>query len=101
MDGRDTRGVVASALSVAKLTYTAPREGISLTTTVTPASLGRTRDEQIGNLAGILDGYTDAGGFHMNVNVLDRAMLVDAMAHPGRYPQLTIRVSGYGVTSSG
>ncbi|MEU5791713.1 formate C-acetyltransferase [Micromonospora purpureochromogenes] len=97
MNGRDTHGLVAAALSVAKLPYDAARDGISLTGTVTPDGLGRTRQERIDNLAGVLDGYTDAGGFHLNVNVLDRATLVDAMAHPERYPQLTVRVSGYAV----
>jgi len=97
MNGRDRHGVVASALSVAKLPYDAARDGISLTTTVTPSGLGRTRGEQIGNLVGVLDGYVDSGGFHMNVNVLDRKTLLDAMAHPDRYPQLTVRVSGYAV----
>jgi formate C-acetyltransferase len=97
MNGRDRHGLVAAALSVAKLPYRCARDGISLTTTVTPGGLGRTRDERIGNLAGVLDGYTDAGGFHLNVNVLDRATLEDAMAHPEKYPQLTIRVSGYAV----
>ncbi|MDG4838218.1 formate C-acetyltransferase [Micromonospora sp. WMMD967] len=97
MNGRDTHGLVAAALSVAKLPYDAARDGISLTGTVTPDGLGRTRQERIDNLAGVLDGYTDAGGFHLNVNVLDRATLLDAMAHPQRYPQLTVRVSGYAV----
>ncbi|SCG69556.1 formate C-acetyltransferase [Micromonospora humi] len=97
MNGRDTHGLVASALSVAKLPYDAARDGISLTGTVTPDGLGHTRAERIANLAGVLDGYTDAGGFHLNVNVLDRATLLDAMAHPERYPQLTVRVSGYAV----
>ncbi|MGC5306991.1 formate C-acetyltransferase [Micromonospora zamorensis] len=97
MNGRDTHGLVAAALSVAKLPYDAARDGISLTGTVTPDGLGRTRQERIDNLHGMLDGYTDAGGFHLNVNVLDRATLVDAMAHPERYPQLTVRVSGYAV----
>ena len=97
MNGRDTRGVVASALSVSKLPYDAARDGISLTTTITPGGLGRSRSEQIDNLVGVLDGYIDAGGFHINVNVLDRDTLVDAMNHPERYPQLTVRVSGYAV----
>jgi formate C-acetyltransferase len=97
MNGRDHHGMVATALSVAKIPYDQTRDGISLTETVTPAGLGRTPDDRIGNLAGVLDGYIDAGGYHMNVNVLDRATLLDAMDHPERYPQLTIRVSGYAV----
>ncbi|MEU4558693.1 formate C-acetyltransferase [Actinoplanes sp. NPDC023936] len=97
MNGRDKHGLVAAALSVAKLPYASARDGISLTTTVTPDGLGHSRDERIGNLVGVLDGYTDAGGFHLNVNVLNRATLEDAMTHPEKYPQLTIRVSGYAV----
>ncbi|MGC5015754.1 formate C-acetyltransferase [Streptosporangium sp. DT93] len=97
MNGRDRHGLVASALSVAKLPYDQAGDGISLTNTVTPEGLGRTEQERVGNLVGVLDGYTDAGGFHMNVNVLNRAVLLDAMEHPDRYPQLTIRVSGYAV----
>ncbi|MEU4692458.1 formate C-acetyltransferase [Actinoplanes sp. NPDC023714] len=97
MNGRDRHGLVAAALSVAKLPYASARDGISLTTTVTPDGLGHSRDERIGNLVGVLDGYTDAGGFHLNVNVLDRATLEDAMVNPEKYPQLTIRVSGYAV----
>jgi formate C-acetyltransferase len=97
MNGRDRHGLVAAALSVAKLPYASARDGISLTTTVTPNGLGHSRDERIGNLVGVLDGYTDAGGFHLNVNVLDRATLEDAMVNPEKYPQLTIRVSGYAV----
>jgi formate C-acetyltransferase len=97
MNGRDRHGLVAAALSVAKLPYRCARDGISLTTTVTPDGLGHSRAERITNLAGILDGYTGGGGFHLNVNVLDRATLEDAMAHPERHPQLTIRVSGYAV----
>jgi formate C-acetyltransferase len=97
MNGRDKHGMVAAALSVAKLPYRSARDGISLTITVTPDGLGHSRDERIANLAGVLDGYTDGGGFHMNVNVLDRATLEDAMANPDKYPQLTIRVSGYAV----
>lgn len=97
MNGRDRHGLVAAALSVAKLPYRCARDGISLTATVTPDGLGHSRPERIDNLAGVLDGYTDAGGFHLNVNVLNRATLEDAMAHPEKYPQLTIRVSGYAV----
>jgi formate C-acetyltransferase len=97
MNGRDRHGLVAAAMSVAKLPYRCARDGISLTTTVTPDGLGHTRTDRISNLVGVLDGYTDAGGFHMNVNVLDRATLEDAMVHPEKYPQLTIRVSGYAV----
>ncbi|MEU9007964.1 pyruvate formate lyase family protein, partial [Streptomyces sp. NPDC048551] len=97
MNGRDTHGYVTSALSVAKLPYEDAEDGISLTNTVTPDGLGRTPEERIKNLAGVLDGYMASDGFHMNVNVLNRDTLMDAMEHPENYPQLTIRVSGYAV----
>lgn len=97
MNGRDLHGVAASALSVAKLPYEHAVDGISLTTTITPEGLGHVPGDRAGHLVGILDAYTAAGGFHMNVNVLDRATLEDAMEHPERYPELTIRVSGYAV----
>ena len=97
MNGRDTHGMLASALSVAKLPYSEAQDGISLTATVVPSSLGRTKDEQVTNLVGILDAYALSDGYHVNVNVLNRETLEDAMEHPENYPQLTIRVSGYAV----
>jgi formate C-acetyltransferase len=97
MNGRDLHGMVASALSVAKLPYAAAEDGISLTNTVLPSGLGRDREERIANLVGVLDGFVASDGYHMNVNVLDREMLQDAMEHPENYPQLTVRVSGYAV----
>jgi formate C-acetyltransferase len=97
MNARDTHGMLASALSVAKLPYEESQDGISLTNTVVPSGLGRTKEEQVGNLTGLLDAYMGANGFHVNINVLNRDTLVDAMEHPENYPQLTIRVSGYAV----
>lgn len=97
-NGRDRHGLLAAGLSVAKLPFEEARDGISLTASVTPAGLGRTRPEQVTNLVGLLDAYTAARGFHMNVNVLDRATLLDAMEHPEKYGQLTVRVSGYAVS---
>ena len=97
MNGRDTHGMLASALSVAKISYDQAQDGISLTTSIVPAGLGHTIDERVTNLVGVIDAFTEAHGYHLNVNVLNRETLVDAMEHPENYPQLTIRVSGYAV----
>ena len=97
MNGRDRHGMLAAGLSVAKLPYPEAQDGISLTSTVIPSGLGRTLDEQAVNLVGLLDAYTASSGYHLNVNVLNRQTLLDAMEHPEDYPQLTIRVSGYAV----
>ncbi len=97
MNARDTHGLLASALSVAKIPYEDAQDGISLTNTVVPSGLGRTEAEQVTHLAGLLDAYFASEGFHMNVNVLNRETLQDAMDHPENYPQLTVRVSGYAV----
>ncbi|MFB9907615.1 formate C-acetyltransferase [Allokutzneria oryzae] len=97
MNGRDNRGLLAAALSVAKLPYDQAQDGISLTTTITPEGLGRTKEERVSNLVGVLDAYVDAGGYHLNANVLSRETLVDAMARPEDHARLTLRVSGYAV----
>ena len=98
MNARDIKGAVAALASVAKLPFQHSRDGISYTFAVTPAALGKDKDAQKVNLTNLMDGYfTPNGGQHLNVNVFDRQLLLDAMEHPEKYPQLTIRVSGYAV----
>ncbi|MCF0196324.1 MAG: formate C-acetyltransferase, partial [Bacteroidaceae bacterium] len=98
MNGRDVKGAVAALASVAKLPFQHSHDGISYTFGISPSALGKERDTQIANLVSLMDGYfTPDGGHHLNVNVFDRDLLEDAMEHPEKYPQLTIRVSGYAV----
>ncbi len=97
MHGRDNNGAIASIASVAKLPYEYAEDGISYTFSASPSSLGKTKDEQVTNMKNILDGYIRQNGHHINVNVLERDTLLDAMDHPEKYPQLTVRVSGYAV----
>jgi formate C-acetyltransferase len=97
MHGRDNSGAIASLNSVAKLNYEDAQDGISNTFTITPHTLGINLEEQKDNLVNLLNGYFAKDAFHLNVNVLNRALLEDAMQHPENYPQLTIRVSGYAV----
>ena len=97
MHGRDSHGCIASLKSVSKLPYDSAEDGISNTFSIIPSALGKTESDKVDNLVGILDGYFVDKGHHINVNVLDREVLIDAMDHPEKYPQLTIRVSGYAV----
>ncbi len=98
MNGREVKGAVAALASVAKLPFHHAKDGISFTWGISPSALGKEREERADNLVNLLDGYfTSDGGQHLNVNVFDRELLIDAMNHPEKYPQLTIRVSGYAV----
>jgi formate C-acetyltransferase len=97
MHGREQSGALASLNSVAKIPYDACRDGISCTMTLTPDSLGTAPDDRVSSLTAILRGFFTQNAHHLNVNVLDRVQLEDAMTNPGKYPGLTIRVSGYAV----
>jgi formate C-acetyltransferase len=97
LHGRDTNGALAVMNTIAKLPYEYSEDGISYTFSITPGTLGKDEETRVNNLTSMLDGFFAQTGHHINVNVFDRALLEDAMEHPEKYPQLTIRVSGYAV----
>ena len=97
LHGRDTNGALSVMNTISKLPYEYSEDGISFTFSITPAALGKDEDTKVNNLVSMLDGYFKQTGHHINVNVFNRELLLDAMEHPENYPQLTIRVSGYAV----
>ena len=97
LHGRDVNGALAVMNTIAKLPYEYSEDGISYTFSISPATLGKDEDSKVNNLVSMLDGFFIQTGHHINVNVFDRDLLLDAMDHPEKYPQLTIRVSGYAV----
>ena len=97
LHGRDENGALAVMNTISKLPYEFSEDGISYTFSITPGTLGKDEETRVNNLTSMLDGFFAQTGHHINVNVFDRALLEDAMEHPEKYPQLTIRVSGYAV----